>query len=72
MTRRRTRSGHRNLAFEQCEDRALLTLIFVLNGNAFSATRPSILTANAAQALERAGNQDVQISTPRIETAGIF
>jgi dienelactone hydrolase len=72
MTNRRSRSGHRNLTFEQCEDRALLTLIFVLSGNAFSATRPTILTANAAQVLERAGNQAVQISTPKIETAGNF
>ncbi len=64
MTNRRSRAGHRNLTYEQCEDRALLTLIFVLNGNAYSATSPSILTANAAQVLDRAGNQAVQISTP--------
>src|SRR5271157_172663 len=72
MTNRRSRSGHRNLAFEQCEDRALLTLIFVLNGNAYSATSPSILTANAAHVLKRVGNQAVQISTPQIQTAGDF
>ncbi len=72
MTNRRNRSVRRNLTCEQCEDRALLTLIFVLNGNAFSATSPSILTANAAQVLERAGNQAVQISTPKIDTAGNF
>src|SRR5271157_2999266 len=72
MTNRRSRSVRRNLTYEQCEDRALLTLIFVLNGNAFSATSPSILTANAAQVLERAGDRAVQISTPEIETAGDF
>jgi len=72
MTNRCSRSGHRNLTYEQCEDRALLTLIFVLNGNAFSATSPSILTANAAQVLDSAGNHAVQISTPSINTAGAF
>jgi hypothetical protein len=72
MTNRRSRPGPRNLTYEQCEDRALLTLIFVLNCNAYSATSPSILTANAAQVLDRAGNQAVQISTPKIETAGVF
>ena len=61
MTNRRSRAGHRKLTYEQCEDRALLTVIFVLNGNAFGATSPSILTANAAQVLERAGDQAVQI-----------
>ena len=50
----------------------MLTLIFVLDGNAFGTTRPSILTENAAQVLERAGNQAVQISTPKIQTAGDF
>ena len=72
MTNRRSRPGHGTLIYEQCEVRALLTLIFVLDGNAFGATSPSILTANAAQVLERAGNQAVQISTPKIETAGVF
>jgi hypothetical protein len=72
LTNRRSRPGHRNLTFEQCEDRELLTLIFVLNGNAFGATSPTILTANAAQVLKAAGNQAIQISTPRMETASDF
>ncbi len=44
MTNRRNRSVRGNLTYEQCEDRALLTLIFVLNGNAYSAASPDILT----------------------------
>jgi dienelactone hydrolase len=60
------------LSFERCEDRALTTLVFVLNGNAFSATRPSALTADAARVLQRAGDQAIQISTPKISTPGAF
>ena len=72
MTNRPSRPGHRNLTYEQCEDRALLTLIFVLNGNAYSAASPNILTANAAQVLRQTGNEVVQLAYSKIHTAGSF
>ena len=56
--------------FDQCEDRALTTLIVVLDGASFAATGPSILTANAASVLRAAGNRVVQISNPAINSPG--
>jgi len=57
------RNKHRlALAFEQCEERILNTLVVVLNGNAFCAANPSSLTANAAQVLQQAGDRAVQLS----------
>jgi hypothetical protein len=53
---------------ERCEDRSLSALVFVLNGNAFSEARPSILTANAAQVLEDSGNHAIQLSYPTVST----
>jgi hypothetical protein len=43
----------RGLSFEQCEDRTLCTLVFVLNGNAYSDAQPSELTAQAARVLNQ-------------------
>jgi hypothetical protein len=63
------RNKHRlALALEQCEERILNTLVFVLNGNAFSAANPCSLTANAAQVLQQAGDRAVQLSYPTIAT----
>jgi hypothetical protein len=72
LRNRRSRSAYRNLTYEQCEDRALLTLIFVLNGNAYSAASPSILTANAAQVLRQAGNRAVQLAYSTMATPAAF
>jgi dienelactone hydrolase len=62
------RKHHLTLTFEQCEDRILNTLVFVLNGNGFSAAVTNSLTANAAQVLQTAGNRAVQLSYPTIAT----
>jgi hypothetical protein len=58
--------------FDCCEERVLCTLVFVLNGNAFSAAGASILTASAAQVLRRAGEQPVQLAYPTIATPAAF
>ena len=52
--------------FEKCEERTMMSLVFVLNGNSFNAAGPSSLTANAASVLRRAGDHVVQISYPHI------
>ena len=57
-----------NPDFERCEDRALLTLVFVLNGNSFHAAKPNSLTANAASVLKAAGEQVVQLANPKISS----
>ena len=71
---RKGRKSSRGLALsvEQCEARVLNTLVLVLNGNAFAAANPSILTANAAQVLRRAGNQAIQLAYPTIATPAAF
>jgi hypothetical protein len=71
MSRHR-RSSRRVPAFERPEDRTLTTLIFVLNGNAFSPAKPSALTAGAARVLRQAGHQAVQISTPLMSSPDAF
>ena len=53
---------------ERCEDGALLTLVFVLNGNSFNAAKPNSLTSNAASVLKQAGDQVIQLSNPRINS----
>ena len=65
-------SRDRAPSFEQCEERVLNTLVFVLNGNAYSAASPSILTANAAQVLRQAGQQAVQLAYPSMATPAAF
>jgi len=60
------------LNVEQCEDRYLTTLIFVLNGNSFAAAKPNQLTANAAAVLRQAGNQVVQLSNATINTPAAY
>jgi dienelactone hydrolase len=57
---------------EQCEDRTLTALVFVLNGNSFNAAKPSILTANAAAVIRQAGDQVVQLSNARINSTAAF
>jgi hypothetical protein len=57
---------------EACEGRALTTLIFVLNGNAFSPAGPNALTADAANVLHEAGNRVVQVSYPTIGTTRAY
>lgn len=53
---------------ERCEDRTLLTLVFVLNGNSFRAAQPNRLTADAAHVLQAAGDQVIQLSNPTINS----
>jgi dienelactone hydrolase len=72
LKKRRPHCIQRSVGFEQAEVRALSSLIFVLNGNAFGPTSPTLLTANAAQVLDSAGNQAIQISTPKMSTASAF
>jgi hypothetical protein len=55
-------------ACEICEDRTLMTLIFVLNGNSFKFAKPDDLTANAAAILHKAGNRVVQLSNAHINS----
>ena len=57
-------------AVESLEARALTALVVVLNGNSFNAAGPSVLTADAAAILTRAGNRVVQLSNLRINSAG--
>ena len=58
--------------FERCEERVLTTLVFILNGNAFSAAGPNSLTADAARVLQGAGHKVVQIAYPTIATPAAF
>ena len=53
---------------EQCENRSLMTLVFVLNGNGYAQAKPNALTANAAQVLDRAGVQVIQLANPNLST----
>ncbi len=63
--------GGRVLAVEPCEERALLTLVFVFNGSGFGSAKPSILTADAARVLHKAaGAQVVQLANPPLGTPG--
>jgi dienelactone hydrolase len=59
-------------AFERCEDRTLMTLVFVLNGNSFNSANPNDLTANAAAILHKAGNRVIQLSNAQINSAAAF
>ena len=70
MISHRPRSARLIPSFDQCEDRALLTLVFVLNGNSFNAAKPNSLTANAASVLRAAGNQVVELSNSAIHSPG--
>ena len=72
MTPSRSASRRVTPDLEPCEDRALTALVFVLNGASFAAASPNSLTANAAAVLHRAGNQVVQLSNARINTAPAF
>jgi hypothetical protein len=71
MSRHR-KSSRRVLDFERPEDRTLTTMIFVLNGNAFSPAEPGALTADAARVLRQAGHQALQISTPLMSSPDAF
>jgi hypothetical protein len=68
MGERRKSSRDRAPSFERCEERVLNTLVFVLNGNAFSAVGPNNLTAGAAEVLRGAGDQVIQLAYPTIAT----
>jgi dienelactone hydrolase len=72
MNRNHQPSRRRNLVVEQCEERILNTLVFVLNGNAFSAAIPNSLTANAAEVLGKAGDRAVQLAYPTMATPAAF
>jgi dienelactone hydrolase len=58
--------------FDWMEDRAICTLVFVLNGASFAATGPSHLTANAAVVLQQSGNRVVQLSNGPIHSASAY
>ena len=60
--------NRRQPTLERCEDRALLTLVVVFNGNSFRAAKPDALTAQAAAVLRAAGNQVVQLGNPAINS----
>ncbi len=53
---------------ERCEGRALTALVFVLNGNAFSAAKPDSLTGEAARVIQAAGHRAVELAYPTIDT----
>ena len=55
---------------DRCENRTLMTLVFVLNGNSFNAAKPNALTANAASVLKAAGNQVIQVGNARVNSPG--
>ena len=57
---------------EVCEDRTLMTLVFVLNGASFAATGPGRLTAGAASVLQHAGDRVVQLANPAINSAAAY
>jgi hypothetical protein len=72
MGERRKSSRDLTPSFERCEEKVLNTLVFVLNGNAFSAVGPNNLTAGAAQVLRGAGDQVIQLAYPTIATPAAF
>jgi hypothetical protein len=60
------------LGLDPCEPRLLNTLVFIFNGNAYSAAAPDGLTAEAARAIEDAGHQAIQLETPTLDTTSAF
>jgi dienelactone hydrolase len=50
----------------------MCTLVFVLNGNAFSTARPGALTVAAAGVLRAAGESVVQLAYPTMATPAAF
>ncbi len=70
-TKRRT-SSERRLQFDALESRDVPTLVFILSGNALSATGPGALTAGAAAIVREAGDHPIQLSTPTINTPSAF
>ncbi len=70
MSARRAGAGRFVPGVEAVEGRTLSTLVFILNGNAFSPAGPNSLTADAASVLAAAGQRPVQLSYPTIATAG--
>lgn len=59
-------------SLDQLEPRALTTLVFVLNGNAFAAAEPGRVTQIVAADLARSGNHAIQMSTPSMDRPGSF
>ncbi len=72
MALRKTRLHQRVLAFERCEERSLATLVFVLNGDGYGAASPSVLTANAAEVLDRQQVEPVQLSYPDVTSPAVL
>jgi hypothetical protein len=62
VKRSRRPSQTRVIEFDQCEERTLQTLVFVLNGNGYGAASPDALTANAALVIRAAGDQAIQLA----------
>jgi hypothetical protein len=65
-------SWSRRLGFDRCEERALTTIVFILNGDAFSAAKPNALTASAAQVIRGAGQKPVQLAYATMSTPAAF
>ena len=59
-------------SLEPLEPRALTTLVFLFNGNAFAAADPGRVTQNAAATLARDGDFAIQMSTPAMDSRGGF
>src|SRR5262249_51530302 len=57
---------------EPCEERSLLALIFVFNGNGYGAARPSPLTALAAHELAAGGHRAVQLANPSVNSPAVL
>jgi dienelactone hydrolase len=57
---------------EQCEDRTLFTLVYLLNGTNFTADGPSELTDYSGTLVRQAGNRVVQLSTPTVNTPAAY
>jgi hypothetical protein len=65
-------SPRRTPVLERCEQRFLPTLVFVLNGSGYGAAGPSVLTDNAAQVLQAAGDRAVQLAYPALTSTAAY
>lgn len=57
---------------EPVEPRALLTPVFIFNGNALAAAPANALTQGAAEQLAQHGDQPIQVSTPALNGPRVF
>jgi hypothetical protein len=59
-------------AFDQLESKTLSTVVFIFNGNAFAAAKPSALTHAAAAQLIRDGDRPIELASPAMTSANAF